>query len=92
MFTKNIAHQAFVLVRSAYFTSASNMLDDVAPQDRPSTSTRPMRPCATLTVLCIDEAYSLSRSPRCGALLFKVVTRCHLNPKTNPEDYDQGFQ
>ena len=77
MFMKNIAHHALVQGHTVRFTTASDMLADLAAQDSPSALTRRMRRWATPTVLCIDEVGYLSYSPRYADLLFEIVTRRH---------------
>jgi DNA replication protein DnaC len=55
MFMKNIAHHALVQGHTVRFTTASDMLADLAAQDSPSALARRMRRWATPMVLCIDE-------------------------------------
>lgn len=77
MFMKNIAHHALVQGHTVRFTTASDMLADLAAQDSPSALARRMRRWATPTVLCIDEVGYLSYSSRYADLLFEIVTRRH---------------
>lgn len=77
MFMKNIAHHALVQGHTVRFTTASDMLADLAAQDSPSGLARRMRRWATPTVLCIDEVGYLSYSSRYADLLFEIVTRRH---------------
>lgn len=77
MILKNIAHHALVHGHTVRFTTASDMLADLAAQDSPSALARRMRRWATPRVLCIDEVGYLSYSPRYADLLFEIVTRRH---------------
>jgi DNA replication protein DnaC len=77
MFMKNIAHHALVQGHTVRFTTASDMLADLAAQDSPSALARRMRHWATPMVLCIDEVGYLSYSSRYADLLFEIVTRRH---------------
>lgn len=77
MFMKNVAHHALVQGYTVRFTTASDMLADLAAQDSPSALARRMRRWATPTVLCIDEVGYLSYSSRYADLLFEIVTRRH---------------
>ena len=55
MILKNIAHHAIVRGHTVRFTTASDMLADLAAQDSPSALARRMRRWAMPKVLCIDE-------------------------------------
>jgi DNA replication protein DnaC len=75
MILKNIAHHALVRGHTVRFTTASDMLADLAAQDSPSALARRMRRWATPQLLCIDEVGYLSYSARYADLLFEIVTR-----------------
>jgi DNA replication protein DnaC len=77
MILKNIAHHALVRGHTVRFTTASDMLADLAAQDSPSALARRMRRWAMPKILCIDEVGYLSYSPRYADLLFEIVTRRH---------------
>ena len=77
MILKNIAHHALVRGHTVRFTTASDMLADLAAQDSPSGLARRMRRWAMPKILCIDEVGYLSYSPRYADLLFEIVTRRH---------------
>jgi len=77
MILKNIAYHAIVRGHTVRFTTASDMLADLAAQDSPSALARRMRRWAMPKVLCIDEVGYLSYSPRYADLLFEIVTRRH---------------
>jgi len=77
MILKNIAHHALVRGHTVRFTTASDMLADLAAQDSPSALARRMRRWAMPKILCIDEVGYLSYSSRYADLLFEIVTRRH---------------
>jgi DNA replication protein DnaC len=77
MILKNLAHHALVHGHTVRFTTASDMLADLAAQDSPSALARRMRRWAIPKVLCVDEVGYLSYSPRYADLLFEIVTRRH---------------
>ncbi|MGC4070369.1 MAG: ATP-binding protein [Polyangiaceae bacterium] len=75
MILKNIAQHALVRGHTVRFTTASDMLADLAAQDSPSGLSRCMHRWATPQLLCIDEVGYLSYTARYADLLFEVVTR-----------------
>ena len=75
MIAKNLAHQAILAGHTARFTTASEMLHDLAAQDSDLSLTRRLRRFCTPTVLAIDEVGYLSYDTRYADLLFEVVTR-----------------
>jgi DNA replication protein DnaC len=75
MIAKNLAHQAILAGHTARFTTASEMLHDLAAQDSDLSLTRRLRRYCTPTVLAIDEVGYLSYDTRYADLLFEVVTR-----------------
>lgn len=71
----NLSHQAVVRGHTVRFTTASDMLNDLAARDSDrSLSLRLLRYCGP-RLLCIDEVGYLSYDARYADLLFEVVTR-----------------
>ena len=75
MIAKNLAHQAVLAGHTARFTTASEMLHDLAAQDSDLSLTRRLRRYCTPTLLVVDEVGYLSYDTRYADLLFEVVTR-----------------
>jgi DNA replication protein DnaC len=75
MLLKNIAHQALVRGYTVRFTTASDMLADLAAQDSSSALARRLRRYTLPQLLCVDEVGYLSYDSRYADLLFEVVTR-----------------
>jgi DNA replication protein DnaC len=75
MLMQNLAHHAVLQGHTVRFTSASDMLADLAAQDSASALARRMRRWTLPRLLCIDEVGYLSYSSRYADLLFEVVTR-----------------
>jgi DNA replication protein DnaC len=75
MILKNLAHHALVRGFTVRFTSASDMLADLAAQDSAAALARRLRRYAVPSLLCIDEVGYLSYNSRYADLLFEVVTR-----------------
>jgi DNA replication protein DnaC len=75
MILKNVAHHALAQGHTVRFTTASDMLADLAAQDSPSALARRLRRWTLPRLLCIDEVGYLSYSARYADLLFEVVTR-----------------
>ena len=75
MIAKNLAYQAILAGHTARFTTASEMLHDLAAQDSDLSLTRRLRRYCTPTLLAIDEVGYLSYDTRYADLLFEVVTR-----------------
>ena len=75
MIGQNIAYQALVLGHSVRFTTASDMLADLAARDSSSSLNRRVTRYANPQLLCIDEVGYLSYDSRYADLLFEVVTR-----------------
>jgi DNA replication protein DnaC len=75
MLLKNLAHHAVVRGHTVRFTTASDMLADLASQDSASGLARRLRRWSLPRLLCIDEVGYLSYSPRYADLLFEIVTR-----------------
>ena len=75
MILKNLAHHAIVRGHTVRFTTASDMLADLAGQDSASALARRLRRWTLPRLLCIDEVGYLSYSARYADLLFEIVTR-----------------
>lgn len=75
MLAKNLVHQAVVRGHTARFTTASDMLSDLAAQGTNASLTRRLRRYCQPKVLGIDEVGYLSYDGRYADLLFEVVTR-----------------
>ena len=72
---KNIAHQAALNGYSVMFTTAAQMLNDLAAIDSDSTLKRRLKYYAQPQLLVIDELGYLSYSNRHADLLFEIVNR-----------------
>ncbi len=75
MIQQNIASQALLRGYSVRFTTASDMLADLAAQDSSSSLNRRVARYALPSLLCVDEVGYLSYDSRYADLLFEVVTR-----------------
>jgi DNA replication protein DnaC len=75
MTIKKIAHEAIVHGYTVRFTTASDMLADLAGQDTSSALARRLRRYCNPQLLCVDEVGYLSYDNRYADLLFEVVTR-----------------
>ena len=75
MILKNIALQALARGHTVRFTTASDMLAELAAQDSSSILARRIRRYTLPHLLCIDEVGYLSYNSRYADLLFEVVTR-----------------
>lgn len=75
MLAQNIVHQAVLAGRSALFTTAAQLLLDLAAQDSPRALERRLRHYARPHLLCIDEVGYLSFDTRNADLLYQVVCR-----------------
>lgn len=75
MILKNIAYEAVVKGFTVRFSTASDMLADLARQESTAALTRRFRRYTTPKLLCIDEVGYLSYDNRYADLLFEVVTR-----------------
>jgi DNA replication protein DnaC len=75
MIQQNIAYQALLRGYSVRFTTASDMLVDLAAQDSSSRLNRRVARYAHPALLCVDEVGYLSYDSRYADLLFEVVTR-----------------
>lgn len=72
---RNIAHQALLAGYTVLFTSAGQMLGELAALDSDSALRRRLRTYATFDLLCIDEVGYLSYGDRHADLLFEIVSR-----------------
>jgi DNA replication protein DnaC len=75
MLLRNLAHQATLRGHSVRFSTASDMLADLASQESSAALSRRLRRYCQPRMLCIDEVGYLSYSNRYADLLFEVVTR-----------------
>ena len=75
MIAKNLAHQAVLRGHTARFTTASDMLHDLAAQDSDLSLARRLRRYCTSTILVVDEVGYLSYDTRYADLLFEVISR-----------------
>lgn len=72
---RNIAHQAVLQGHNVLFTSASQMLNELAAQDGDNALKRRLAQYARPHLLVIDEVGYLSYSNRHADLLFEIVSR-----------------
>jgi DNA replication protein DnaC len=72
---RNLAHQALIHGHTVLFTSAGQLLGDLAALDSDSALRRRLRHYAAPTLLLIDEVGYLSYSNRHADLLFELISR-----------------
>lgn len=72
---RNLAHQALIHGHTVLFTSAGQLLGDLAALDSDSALRRRLRHYAAPALLCIDEVGYLSYSNRHADLLFELISR-----------------
>jgi len=72
---QNLAYEAISRGHTARFTTASEMLNDLAGQESASGLARRLRPYCHSALLVIDEVGYLSYDTRHADLLFEVVSR-----------------
>jgi len=72
---RNLAHEALVHGHTVLFTSAGQLLGDLAALDSDSALRRRLRHYAAADLLCIDEVGYLSYSNRHADLLFELTSR-----------------
>ena len=82
MLAQNIAHQALILGHTVLFTSAGQLLGDLAALDSDSALRRRLRHYARPSLLVIDEVGYLSYSNRHADLMFELVIRRYQNKST----------
>jgi DNA replication protein DnaC len=75
LLARNIAHQAVIHGHTVVFTSAGQLLGELAALDSDSALRRRLRQYATPQLLVIDEVGYLSYSNRHADLLFELVNR-----------------
>src|SRR6187549_3768759 len=75
MILKNVAQHALSRGHTVRFTTASDMLAELAAQDSSSILARRLRRYTSPQLLCVDEVGYLSYNSRYADLLFEVVTR-----------------
>ena len=79
---RNIAHQALIHGHTVLFTSAGQLLGDLASLDSDSALRRRLHTYARPDLLVIDEVGYLSYSNRHADLLFELVSRRYENKST----------
>lgn len=79
---RNIAHQAVVHGYTALFTTAGQMLNDLAAQDGDNALRRRIKYYSHVQLLVIDEVGYLSYSNRHADLLFEIVSRRYQEKST----------
>ena len=72
---KNLAHQALIHGRTVLFTTAGQLLGELAALDSDSALRRRLRHYAAPDLLAIDEVGYLSYSNRHADLLFELISR-----------------
>ena len=82
MLACNLAHQALVEGRTAVFTSAGQLLGELAALDSDSALRRRLRHYAGPDLLVIDEVGYLSYSNRHADLLFELISRRYQHKST----------
>ena len=79
MLVKNLLHHGVLNGLTARFTTASDMLHELAAQDSDASLARRLRRFTGPQLLAIDEVGYLNYDNRYADLLFEVVTRRYLN-------------
>jgi len=79
---RNIAHQALIQGHTVLFTSAGQLLGDLAALDSDSALRRRLRHYARPDLLAVDEVGYLSYSNRHADLLFELVSRRYEHKST----------
>jgi len=79
---RNIAHQALIHGHTVLFTSAGQLLGDLASLDSDSALRRRLHTYARPDLLVIDEVGYLSYSNRHADLLFELISRRYENKST----------
>lgn len=72
---QNVGHQAVMQGHTVLFTSAANMLNDLAAQDGDNALRRRLTHYSKAKLLIIDEVGYLSYSNRHADLLFEIINR-----------------
>ena len=79
---RNLAHQAVVQGHTVLFTTAGQLLGELAALDSDSALRRRLRHYAAPTLLAIDEVGYLSYSNRHADLLFELISRRYESKST----------
>lgn len=79
---QNMAYQAVLNGHTVLFTTAAQMLGDLAALDSDSLLRRRLRQYAAPDLLCVDEVGYLSYSNRHADLLFELINRRHEKKST----------
>jgi len=82
MVAANLAHQAVLQGHTALFTTAGQMLSELAALDSDSALRRRLQHYASPDLLLIDEVGYLSYSNRHADMLFELVSRRYLHKST----------
>jgi DNA replication protein DnaC len=82
MIIRNIAHQAVLRGHTVRFTTASDMLSDLAAQETSTALKRRLHRYCKPKLLCVDEVGYLSYDSRYADLFFEVVTRRYEGPRS----------
>jgi DNA replication protein DnaC len=82
MLLRNIAYQAVTRGHPVCFTTASDMLSDLAAQESSVALARRLRRYTNPKLLCVDEVGYLSYDSRYADLFFEVVSRRYDGPKS----------
>jgi DNA replication protein DnaC len=82
MLAQNIAHQALIHGHTVLFTSAGQLLGNMAALDSDTALRSRLRYYATPDLLCIDEVGYLSYSNRHADLLFELISRRYESKST----------
>ncbi len=82
MLARNLAHQALIRGHTALFTTAGQLLGDLAALDSDSALRRRLRHYAAPDLLLIDEVGYLSYSNRYADLLFELISRRYESKST----------
>ena len=82
MLARNVAHQALVQGHTVRFTTAGELLGDLAALDSDAALRRRLRHYAAPDLLVIDEIGYLSYSNRHADLLFELVSRRYESKST----------
>ncbi len=82
MLAQNIAHQALIVGQTALFTTAGQLLGDLAALDSDSALRRRLHHYARPQLLAIDEVGYLSYSNRHADLMFELVSRRYQHKST----------
>jgi DNA replication protein DnaC len=82
MLAQNITHQALIAGQTALFTTAGQLLGDLAALDSDSALRRRLHHYTRPALLAIDEVGYLSYSNRHADLMFELVSRRYQNKST----------